>query len=567
MATLFQILQFFDANGDPLSLGKLYWYAAGTTTFQDTYIDQGETGSSPNPVILDQEGRIPSQNGVWLRGSYKLKITDSTDTEILTLDDINEYDQRDWTGLTATIADLNSTTTTALSKVATYSIVVGDRNKTILCNTSSASFVVYLPTAALAGNKFRIFIKKTDATTNNVQISPVGSETIDGQTNFFLKDYNDFVGLQSDGNNWHLISGNKRGTVQSSSSSGSLILDNHNELLNVSASGGIKNITLPVATSVGRGYRVKIKKIDSSSNPVNILTPGSETIDGAATLALTSQWQAVMLVTDSTNWFIEAELENVTPVTDYPYGYLQGLKIENDSGDTEHDINFNIGAARDQANAINLNFTTALVKRIDANWAAGTGNGGFPSALTLAANTWYHCFVIGKTDGTVDAGFDTSLTAANLLADATGYTGYRRVGAVRTDASQNIYQFFHYVTTVERKFLWITPELEVNVSDSGGSAVLRTLKTPLGIETNAIINVQLDFADQAGTQLYISYPGVTDQAPGFSAPLSSLDIGQRSGFNSGKLEVLTNTASQCRSRIDTPSAFVTLRISTLGWRE
>ena len=97
--------------------------------------------------------------------------------------------------------------------------------------------------------------------------------------------------------------------------------------------------------------------------------------------------------------------------------------------DTAHDIQITPGFARDSADATNLKRATTLIKQIDANWAEGTNAGGFPSGLTLSNSTWYHFFVIHKTaDGTVDAGFDTSTTASNLLADATGYSAYRRVG-------------------------------------------------------------------------------------------------------------------------------------------
>jgi len=121
-----------------------------------------------------------------------------------------------------------------------------------------------------------------------------------------------------------------------------------------------------------------------------------------------------------------------------PRGYISGLETENDAGDTAHDIKFNIGTCRDAVDSLDISLGTALVKQLDAVWTAGTGVGGLSSAVSPAiANTTYHMFVISKPDGTVDAGFDTSLTAVNLLADATGYTKYRRVWSMDTDASSN----------------------------------------------------------------------------------------------------------------------------------
>ena len=79
-------LQFFSAAGVPLSGGKLYSYAAGTTTPLATYTDSTGNTANANPVILDSRGEA----NVWFAASqYKLKLTDSTDTLIWTVDNLN----------------------------------------------------------------------------------------------------------------------------------------------------------------------------------------------------------------------------------------------------------------------------------------------------------------------------------------------------------------------------------------------------------------------------------------------------------------------------------------------
>ena len=79
-------LQFFDANGAPLSGGKLYSYAAGTTTPLATYTSASGLVANTNPVILDSRGEA----SVWLGDtSYKLKLTSATDVEIWTVDNID----------------------------------------------------------------------------------------------------------------------------------------------------------------------------------------------------------------------------------------------------------------------------------------------------------------------------------------------------------------------------------------------------------------------------------------------------------------------------------------------
>lgn len=81
--------QFFDDNGDPLSGGKIFTYAAGTTTPKATFTDF--TGATPqaNPIILDAAGRPPFE--VWLTygDSYKFILKDSNDTLVGTFDNID----------------------------------------------------------------------------------------------------------------------------------------------------------------------------------------------------------------------------------------------------------------------------------------------------------------------------------------------------------------------------------------------------------------------------------------------------------------------------------------------
>lgn len=80
-------LQFFSANGIPLSGGKLYTYVAGTTTPLTTYTSQSGSIANTNPVILNSSGLCD----VWLgSGVYKFKLTDANDALIWTVDNIQD---------------------------------------------------------------------------------------------------------------------------------------------------------------------------------------------------------------------------------------------------------------------------------------------------------------------------------------------------------------------------------------------------------------------------------------------------------------------------------------------
>ena len=79
-------LQFFDANGAPLVGGKLYTYAAGTTTPLASYTDSTGNIANTNPIVLDSRGEA----NVWLSGvSYKFALYTSVGVLIWTVDNIN----------------------------------------------------------------------------------------------------------------------------------------------------------------------------------------------------------------------------------------------------------------------------------------------------------------------------------------------------------------------------------------------------------------------------------------------------------------------------------------------
>lgn len=81
--------QFFDNNGVILSGGKIYTYAAGTTTPQATYTSALGITPHANPIILDSAGRVPGGE-IWLTDGlvYKFKIDTATDILIGTYDNI-----------------------------------------------------------------------------------------------------------------------------------------------------------------------------------------------------------------------------------------------------------------------------------------------------------------------------------------------------------------------------------------------------------------------------------------------------------------------------------------------
>lgn len=83
--------QFFTNTGAVLTGGKIYTYAAGTTTPAVTYTSSQGTTAWTNPIVLDAAGRVSGSGEIWLTDGiiYKFVLKDSNDVLIATYDNIS----------------------------------------------------------------------------------------------------------------------------------------------------------------------------------------------------------------------------------------------------------------------------------------------------------------------------------------------------------------------------------------------------------------------------------------------------------------------------------------------
>jgi hypothetical protein len=101
--------QFFTNTGAVLTGGKLYTYAAGTTTPLVSYTTSAGNVVRTNPVVLDAAGRVSSGGEIWITSApYKFVLTDSTDVLIATYDNISGinvliYQVQNFTGDNTTV--------------------------------------------------------------------------------------------------------------------------------------------------------------------------------------------------------------------------------------------------------------------------------------------------------------------------------------------------------------------------------------------------------------------------------------------------------------------------------
>lgn len=80
--------QFIDQNGAPMSAGTVSFFAAGSTTPQNTYTDSTGTVANTNPITLNTRGETTTE--VWLTGgqTYKTVLKDSSGVTVWTVDNI-----------------------------------------------------------------------------------------------------------------------------------------------------------------------------------------------------------------------------------------------------------------------------------------------------------------------------------------------------------------------------------------------------------------------------------------------------------------------------------------------
>lgn len=233
-------------------------------------------------------------------------------------------------------------------------------------------------------------------------------------------------------------------------------------------------------------------------------------------------------------------------------GYLSGVAISRASATT---IGVAAGVAMDDTNVQMIPVAAAVTINCAVTGALGLDAGA------LAINTWYHVFVIAKTDGTVSALASTSIGAPTY---PTGYTLKRRIGSFRTNGSAQVTDFVQDGDL----FQWLSPVGDVSAANPGTLAVTRTLTVPTGVAVQAIVQLIVQNVGTAGLyQAAISDLATTDTAVNAGNSDTTSAATTAGGAQQGvtRLVVRTNTSAQIRSRLSGSDASTTLIINTLGW--
>lgn len=245
--------------------------------------------------------------------------------------------------------------------------------------------------------------------------------------------------------------------------------------------------------------------------------------------------------------------EQIEPL---PRGYIDGLEVQNNATDADHDLDIHPGACRDVDDSVGIVLSQTLTKRADAAWAAGTGNGAMANGVTLGNDAEYYVFAIrNPTTGVVDGIIDTSAVGANIAAAASGFSQRRLIATRFTDGVANWIPMVQWGDWNE----FATPIEDEDTTFPSTAAVTVSLDF---VPSAYSVQVLLMGSTTAGVTVYISPLDTTDEAPGANPAIGTFFAATAARTNSFP-PIRTNAAGQIRARSNGAGALFVL--SVIGW--
>lgn len=236
-----------------------------------------------------------------------------------------------------------------------------------------------------------------------------------------------------------------------------------------------------------------------------------------------------------------------------PRGYLSGLTLSTPGSSSGFGIAQGVATSDDATTSMPL---TTSPSKTTAAWAAGSGNGSL-DAGTIANNTWYHVFLIERTDtNVVDVLISQSAMSPTL---PTSYNKKRRIGAMKTNGSAQWIAF----TQIGDYFQWATPIGDASALTVGTTPVAITLSVPPGVNVEAKFNGEIGNTNASGGLLFYSPVSNTQAANSPGGNLSLFSVPAVNAMFGGPMIVLTNTSGQTMAV--TNNTGNTASVATIGW--
>lgn len=236
---------------------------------------------------------------------------------------------------------------------------------------------------------------------------------------------------------------------------------------------------------------------------------------------------------------------------------FKGFELSNNSVSPQTKVDISFGVAENASEtSMKAESNSVFTKDIAAAWAAGSGNGGLFSG-SVAANTTYHVFALFNSgSSSMEFGFDTDVGGANR---PVAWNLALRIGSVITDANSHVRAFHQHGD----EFVLDTSVKDVDVTNPGTSAVLRSLTVPTGLSVAAVFT-SVSYDGSQYTAHYCSSPDSVDETPLYSNAIESAasDIACEAVAQN---RIWTNTSGQVRTRLQQSGAGTALKIRTRGW--
>jgi hypothetical protein len=219
-------------------------------------------------------------------------------------------------------------------------------------------------------------------------------------------------------------------------------------------------------------------------------------------------------------------------------------------------LDIDVGSACSDDNTTMMVLSAAMTKNCNAVWTAGSGGGALDTGSALGLSTWYHVYLIERTDTQV---VDVLLSAnATLPAMPASYTKKRRIGSIRTDASSHILAF----SQLGDQFIWAVPFADYSNNAVSTTAVAVPLSVPSGVKVRALFRSN-SAGTAAGAGVLIT--SLDEAAAAYNVPSGNISAGTQVASQGIAFvtEVRTNTSGQIR--VVASASGTTLIIATYGW--
>ena len=214
--------------------------------------------------------------------------------------------------------------------------------------------------------------------------------------------------------------------VQDKSANYTILAADAGDLIRVTTTSGAITITLPLISGVGDGFKIAVVKWTSDSNVVNIARSGSDTINGATSAQIGSQYSQIIFVADleTGTWFASQTGLGATNVNVDVFSGAggTGFTLTSDPG-TKNNTAVYISGVYQQKSTYTISGTTLTFSTAPPT---GTSNIEVAYATPLAIGT--------PSDGTVTTAkiVDANVTAAKIASGAAvsniGYTPVNKAG-------------------------------------------------------------------------------------------------------------------------------------------